>query len=139
MARRITDLTAAELDVLARDAWAHEAESSLQQGLPVTYMEDGNICRRWPDGRCECIATKVATKDEAGSARPPDDDQRDAMNAAMPLGEPMSKPKWWHSRSVGNCPAAITHSGSVSKPTVVTVIAPSGGRRRRDKANTADD
>lgn len=58
MAKRITDLTAAELDVLARDAWAHEAESSLQQGLPVTYMEDGKVYRLWPDGRRECIATE---------------------------------------------------------------------------------
>ena len=51
MAKRITDLTAEELDPLARDAWAHEAEESLRLGLPVTYVEDGKVYRRWPDGR----------------------------------------------------------------------------------------
>ncbi|MFZ1414772.1 MAG: hypothetical protein WAS73_09370 [Defluviicoccus sp.] len=56
MAKRITDLTAEELVALARGAWAHEAEASLQQGLPVTYIENGKVYRRWPDGRRECIA-----------------------------------------------------------------------------------
>jgi hypothetical protein len=58
MPKRITDLTSAELDVLGRDAWAHEAESSLQQGLPVTYVEDGKVYRRWPDGRREMALSR---------------------------------------------------------------------------------
>ncbi len=58
MAKPITDLTAAELDALARDAWAREAEASLQQGLPVTYVEDGKVYRRWPDGRREMALSR---------------------------------------------------------------------------------
>ena len=60
MAKRITDLTAAELDALARDAWAHEAEASLQQGLPVDYVEDAKVYQRWPNGRCSRIPHQAA-------------------------------------------------------------------------------
>ena len=58
MVKAIRDLTVEELDVLARSAWAHEADASRRQGLPVTCVEDGAVWRLWPDGRREHLGAE---------------------------------------------------------------------------------
>lgn len=132
MAKRIADLTAAELDALACDAWAHEAESSLQQGLPVTYVEDGKVYRRWPDGRCECLATKVATADEAEIVGLPDDNQEPAPTDDL-FQAPLSVTRRRAIEIIAKAERKLKNRSARNER-----LAASGGGWR-DKANTADD
>ena len=53
MVKRVVDLTAEDLDTLARDAWSREVKASLDKGLPVTFAGNGHVVRAWPDGRRE--------------------------------------------------------------------------------------
>ena len=53
MAKRVVDLTAEELDTVARKAWAAAARDALARGLPVTGSRDGRRLRYHPDGRVE--------------------------------------------------------------------------------------
>lgn len=145
MAKRITDLTAAELDALARDAWAHEAAASLRQGLPVTYVEDGKVYRRWPDGRRECVAGETAAVREARCGETLDDQSHVCPH-------PSDEPERWSEPK--NLPKAERPpaSGAVTKLQCAPAKGMLKGRspkdayvsgwrsgRRRDKANTADD
>ena len=66
MTKRAVDLTAEELDKHAREAWSREAKASLEKGLPVTFAEDGQVVRVWPDGRREIVkAIAARTKDKS--------------------------------------------------------------------------
>ena len=51
--RRIEELTTAELDALAREAWGSAAKEALARGLPITGSRDGRRLRYHPDGRAE--------------------------------------------------------------------------------------
>jgi phasin len=53
MSRNVLDLTPAELDKLARDAWSDAARQALERGLPVSGSRDGRRFRYHPDGRIE--------------------------------------------------------------------------------------
>ena len=53
MVRRVIDLTDAELDAIANEAWSKAARDTLAKGLPVTGSRDGRRYRQYPDGRCE--------------------------------------------------------------------------------------
>ncbi len=147
MAKPIIDLTAAELDALARDAWAREAEASLQQGLPVTYVEDGKVYRRWPDGRRECLSSEPVAVREARSGETLDDqsqqyphrsEAREGRSApkVMSRGERPQAPASGSVEKLRAAPANGALKGGSPKAAYV-----SGWRsgRRRDKANTADD
>lgn len=132
MAKRITDLTAAELDALARDAWAHEAESSLQQGLPVTYVENGKVYRRWPDGRCECIAGDDAAGDE-GRGEGSSDDDREPTPTDDLFQAPLSVTRRRAIEIIAKAERKLKNRSARNER-----LAASGGGWR-DKANTADD
>ena len=53
MEKRVIDLTAAELDRAAGQAWTAAARDALAQGLPVTGSRDRRRLRHHPDGRVE--------------------------------------------------------------------------------------
>jgi hypothetical protein len=53
MGKRVTDLTADELDRLAQDAWSNAAREALAKGLAVIGSRDGRRYRYHPDGRIE--------------------------------------------------------------------------------------
>jgi hypothetical protein len=55
MAKRLTDLTAEELDRLAGEAWFEASQSALEAGVPVVGSERGKIIKRYPDGRTEIL------------------------------------------------------------------------------------
>lgn len=69
MAKHVAEMTSAQLDALARAAWARAADDSRRQGLPVTCVEDGTVWRLWPDGRRECIAPEGIDNPEVGARR----------------------------------------------------------------------
>lgn len=53
MRKRVVDLTAKELDKLAREAWGAAAKDALARNLPVAGSRDGRRFRYHPDGRVE--------------------------------------------------------------------------------------
>jgi hypothetical protein len=69
--KKVTDLTAAELDALARDAWSLAAQRASALGQPVTGSRDGRRIRYYPDGHIE---------DLGPVADLPDDDNTGAQN-----------------------------------------------------------
>jgi hypothetical protein len=56
MAKRVTDLTADELEKLAAEAWFEASEATLKSGVPVTGREGSKIVKTYPDGRAEVLA-----------------------------------------------------------------------------------
>jgi hypothetical protein len=58
MAKRVTDITAGQLDLLAAEAWFEASKSALKAGVPVVGCDRdmGKIVRRHPDGRVEVLA-----------------------------------------------------------------------------------
>jgi phasin len=67
MSRNVRDLTAAEIDKLARDAWSDAARRALDLGLPVSGSRNGRRFRYHPDGRIEDLGPVVETR-ATGSA-----------------------------------------------------------------------
>jgi hypothetical protein len=53
MKKRVVDLTAKELETVARDAWTAAARDALSRGLSITGRRDGKRVRVHPDGRVE--------------------------------------------------------------------------------------
>ena len=53
MTKRVIDLTAEELDALAREAWSAAAEAALAQKLAISGSQDGQRVRYFPNGRSE--------------------------------------------------------------------------------------
>ncbi|MGD0026862.1 MAG: hypothetical protein ABSC37_19955 [Xanthobacteraceae bacterium] len=53
MTKRVTDLTARELELLAGEAWSNAAREALAKGLSVTGSRDGRRYRFHPDGRID--------------------------------------------------------------------------------------
>ena len=74
MSKRVIDLTAKELDKLARRAWTAAAEEALAKNLPVTGSRNGRRLQYFRDGRVEDLgpvaslsknAAKIAKKESA--------------------------------------------------------------------------
>lgn len=61
MSRSVLDLTPAELDKLARDAWSDAARQALERGLPVSGSRDGRRFRYHPDRRIEDLGPAAET------------------------------------------------------------------------------
>jgi len=67
MGKRVTDLTAEELDRLAGDAWFEASSAALRAGVPVVGREGSKIVKSYPDGRKEVLgaATPLVKVDAA--------------------------------------------------------------------------
>jgi hypothetical protein len=70
MKRSVVDLTAAEIDKLARDAWGDAARQALERGLPVTGSRDGRRFRYYPDHHVEDLGPVDTTATERTVATP---------------------------------------------------------------------
>ena len=70
MKKRVVDLTADELDVLASEAWQQAAAEALRRKAPVFGREGGHLVRTWPDGRKEVVAEAELPTDPLGSIDP---------------------------------------------------------------------
>jgi hypothetical protein len=55
MDRKVTDLTADELDRLAAEAWFEASNSVLKAGASVVGPEGDKLVKRYPDGRTEIL------------------------------------------------------------------------------------
>jgi hypothetical protein len=72
--KKVTDLSATELDALARDAWSSAAQRAFALGHPVTGSRDGRRIRYFPDGHIEDLGPvadvpeddHAATQDKSG-------------------------------------------------------------------------
>lgn len=53
MSKRVTDLSAEELEGLAQEAWGSAAREALAKGLTVTGSRNGRRYRYHPDGRID--------------------------------------------------------------------------------------
>lgn len=65
MSKRVTDLTAEELDRLAAEAWSGAAREALAKGLAVTGSRDGHRHRYHPDGRIEDLGPVAAEPEKS--------------------------------------------------------------------------
>jgi hypothetical protein len=77
MGKRVTDLTAEELDRLAGDAWFESSSAALRAGAAVVGREGSKIVKTYPDGRKEVlkdarplVKVEAAHSDKTGSTRP---------------------------------------------------------------------
>ena len=77
MGKRVTDLTAEELDRLAGEAWFESSSAALRAGAAVVGREGSKIVKTYPDGRKEILkAARPLVKvegpraDKSGSSRP---------------------------------------------------------------------
>jgi hypothetical protein len=57
MKKRVVDLTSAELEQFADQAWSAAAQDALAQGFPIVGSRDGQLLRYHSDGRIEVIGT----------------------------------------------------------------------------------
>jgi hypothetical protein len=78
MKKRVTDLTADELDVLAAEAWSSAAREALAKGLAVTGSREGRRYRYHPDGRIDDLGPVAATPDDSIVKSP----EHEALNRA---------------------------------------------------------
>jgi hypothetical protein len=53
MSKRVTDLSAEELEGLAQEAWSSAAREALAKGLAVTGSRNGRRYRYHPDGQID--------------------------------------------------------------------------------------
>jgi hypothetical protein len=70
MNRSVVDLTPAEIDKLARDAWGDAARQALGQGLPISGSRNGRRFRHHPDGHLEDVGPVDGTLTDQVSAVP---------------------------------------------------------------------
>jgi hypothetical protein len=70
MKRSAVDLTPAELDKLARDAWGDAARQALERGLPISGSRNGRRFRHHPDGHLEDVGPVDGTLTDHVSAVP---------------------------------------------------------------------
>jgi hypothetical protein len=63
MGKRVTDLTADELDRLAAEAWFEASQSALKAGVPVVGREGEKLVKRYPDGRVEILGEAAPLED----------------------------------------------------------------------------
>jgi hypothetical protein len=57
MSKRVTDLSAEELEGLAQEAWSSAAREALAKGHAVTGSRNGRRYRYHPDGRIDDLGT----------------------------------------------------------------------------------
>jgi hypothetical protein len=57
MNKRVADVTAEELEKLAREAWGEAAREALAKGLSITGSYDGRRYRYHPDGRIDGLGS----------------------------------------------------------------------------------
>jgi hypothetical protein len=57
MSKRVTDLSAEEVNDLAQEAWSNAACEAVTKGLAVTGSRGGRRYRYHPDGRIEDLGT----------------------------------------------------------------------------------
>jgi hypothetical protein len=71
MSKRVTDLTADELDRLAGEAWSIAAQEALAKGLTITGSRDGRRYRYHPDGRVDDLGPvgMESVESELGKSR----------------------------------------------------------------------
>jgi hypothetical protein len=69
MSKRVIDLTAAELDRLAGEAWSAAAQEARAKGLPVTGSCDGRRFRYHPDGRMEDLGPVASLADQVSKTQ----------------------------------------------------------------------
>jgi hypothetical protein len=69
MGKRVTDLTAEELDKAATEAWSAAAKEALAKGLPVTGSQGGRRYRYHPDGRVEDLGPVAPLPSEASDKK----------------------------------------------------------------------
>jgi hypothetical protein len=62
MSKKVTDLTADELDRLAAEAWMEASKSALKAGAPVVGRDGGKIVKKYPDGRTEILGAAAPLK-----------------------------------------------------------------------------
>jgi hypothetical protein len=55
MKKSVIDLTAAELEKLASEAWFKASDRALKSGVAVAGREGSKIVRTYPDGRVESL------------------------------------------------------------------------------------
>jgi hypothetical protein len=70
MKRSAVDLTPAELDKLARDAWGDAARQASERGLPISGSRNGRRFRRYPDEHLEDAGPVDGTLTDHASAVP---------------------------------------------------------------------
>jgi hypothetical protein len=68
MNRSVVDLTPAEIDKLAREAWGDAARQALEQGLPISGSRNGRRFRHHPDGHLEDVGPVDGTLTDQVSA-----------------------------------------------------------------------
>jgi hypothetical protein len=64
MTKRVIDLTAKELDRMAREAGDAAVQEALAKGLPVTGSYRGRRFRRHPDGKMEDLGPVATLADQ---------------------------------------------------------------------------
>jgi hypothetical protein len=70
MGKKVTDLTAAELDALAAEAWFEASEAALKAGVPVVGTDPvtGKLVKTYPDGLTEILGdARLPKQVQAGS------------------------------------------------------------------------
>jgi hypothetical protein len=68
MSKRVTELSAEELEGLAQEAWSSAAREALAKGLAVTGSRNGRRYRYHPDGRIDdlgAVATEPVESEES--------------------------------------------------------------------------
>jgi hypothetical protein len=70
MKRSPADLTPAELDKLARDAWGDAARHALERGLPISGSRNGRRYRHYPDEHLEDAGPVEGTLTDRALAMP---------------------------------------------------------------------
>jgi hypothetical protein len=68
MRKKVVDLTAAELGVLANEAWKVATQQAFANGLPVTGSRDGRRIRYYPDGHIEDLGPVTDIPGDENSA-----------------------------------------------------------------------
>lgn len=64
MTKRVIDLSAEDLDRLAREAWDAAAQEALAKGLPVTGSRLGRRARYRPDGQADDLGPVATLSDQ---------------------------------------------------------------------------
>ena len=88
MSKRVTDLNAEELELLASEAWRAAAFEALAKGFSVTGSEDGRRYRYHPDGRKEDLGpvsiepTDATSRSKKSRKSKPVRDTNEKMKAA---------------------------------------------------------
>jgi len=77
--KKVTELSAEELDRLAADAWFEASQSALKAGVPIVGRDRGKIAKKYPDGRTEFLgaAPPLSEVQQGSSRQPPSKRARD--------------------------------------------------------------